>query len=191
MNFDSAKYWEGRYRIGGNSGAGSYGDLAKWKANVLNELVGDFGIHSVIEFGCGDGNQLSLAHYPAYLGLDVSPTAVEQCRRRFADDSTKRFELLAHYQDEKADLVLSLDVIFHLTEPGVYETHMRQITAATDRFLAIYASDTDEQQPGQSMHMHHHRFSDWIADKRPNLELIEYLAPRPGSVSCFQIYQAK
>jgi hypothetical protein len=32
-------------------------------------------IRSVIEFGCGDGNQLGLMRYPSYLGLDIEPCA--------------------------------------------------------------------------------------------------------------------
>ncbi|MGZ4333195.1 MAG: hypothetical protein ACXVRJ_02835, partial [Gaiellaceae bacterium] len=83
---DSASYWERRYRSGGDSGQGSYGPHADHKAAFLNGFVADRGIGSVIEFGCGDGNQLSLARYPTYLGLDVSQTAVRSCIRRFAGD---------------------------------------------------------------------------------------------------------
>src|SRR5579859_8234848 len=57
----SSTYWEERYRAGGNSGAGSYGRLAEFKAEVLNGFVHSRGIRSVVEFGCGDGAQLALA----------------------------------------------------------------------------------------------------------------------------------
>ena len=43
----------------------------------------------MVEFGCGDGNQLSLAQYPRYVGLDVSRTAIGLCQRRFAKDPAK------------------------------------------------------------------------------------------------------
>ena len=71
----SAQYWDDRYRLAGNSGAGSYGRLADFKANVLNEFVAREKIASVVEFGCGDGNQLSLSRYPRYTGFDVSEHA--------------------------------------------------------------------------------------------------------------------
>ena len=70
-----------------------------------------------MEFGCGDGNQLSLADYPSYVGLDVSKTAVRLCQRRFADDLSKSFFLYdsACFTDRAglftADLAVSLDVI--------------------------------------------------------------------------------
>ncbi len=62
----SDKYWEQRYAVGGNSGVGSYGKFANFKAEVINKFVREHKIKSVIEFGCGDGNQLKLANYPSY-----------------------------------------------------------------------------------------------------------------------------
>ena len=35
-HFDSKKYWENRYKKGGNSGTGSYSNLAEWKAEIIN-----------------------------------------------------------------------------------------------------------------------------------------------------------
>lgn len=54
----SNNYWERRYQSGKNSGAGSYSKLADFKANIINSFVLEHNITHVIEFGCGDGNQL-------------------------------------------------------------------------------------------------------------------------------------
>jgi len=81
---DSARFWERNYARGATSGSGSYGALAEGKSRFLNTLVREQAVRSVIEFGCGDGNQLSLADYPRYVGLDVSRSAIAQCQRRFA-----------------------------------------------------------------------------------------------------------
>ena len=83
----SARYWERNYARGGTSGPGSYNALAEAKAAFLNDFVRTRQVRSVIEFGCGDGHQLSLADYPAYIGLDVSRSAIELCKRRFAGDT--------------------------------------------------------------------------------------------------------
>src|SRR5260370_40522100 len=126
----SAAYWERRYTHGGTSGVGSYGDLAKSKATFLNDFVRGHGIKSVVEFGCGDGNQLSLADYPSYVGLDVSRAAIGLCRQRFATDPSKSFFLYdgTCFADRggvfAADLAISLDVIYHLIEDQVFETYM-------------------------------------------------------------------
>ncbi|WP_048031256.1 MULTISPECIES: hypothetical protein [Brevibacillus] len=48
--------WEDNYASGGNSGLGSYGVLALFKAEVINEYIKEQQVKSVIEFGCGDGS---------------------------------------------------------------------------------------------------------------------------------------
>jgi hypothetical protein len=112
----SKAYWEQRYLQGGDSGVGSYRLFAEFKAQFLNEFVAEKRISSIIEFGCGDGNQLKLAKYPSYLGFDVSPTAVAKCKDIFGLDETKSFHLVSEFNGQKAELALSLDVIYHLVE---------------------------------------------------------------------------
>ena len=55
----SEAYWKRRYEVGGNSGSGSYGQFAEFKADVLNSVVAEHTVGSVIEFGCGYGNHSS------------------------------------------------------------------------------------------------------------------------------------
>ena len=88
---DSTTYWKKRYKVGDNSGGGSYGHLAAFKSDVLNRFVQKNDIQTIIEHGCGDGHQLSLAFSPNYLGLDISPTAVALCQQKFSYDTTKQF----------------------------------------------------------------------------------------------------
>ncbi len=198
--FDGSRdYWERRYAAGGNSGAGSYDKLAEFKAEVLNEFVSDSGIRRVIEFGCGDGNQLALATYPEYLGFDVSETAIEQCRQRFADDKTRAFGLMQDYAGETADLALSLDVIYHLVEDSVYEDYMRVLFAAAERYVIVYSSDSDENSRLQSPHVRHRRFSAWVDRDCPGWRLLRRVPNRypqkgllgPGSFADFYIYERR
>ena len=174
----SAKYWEQRYQEGGDSGPGSYAHLAEFKAEILNDFVRRHGVRTVMEFGCGDGNQLTLADYPQYIGYDVSPSAVEMCRARFAGDATKGFEDAASWNGERADLSLSLDVVFHLVEDLVFEDYMRRLFAAGDRFVGIYAGNNKGSlQPG-APHVKHRKFSDWIDANAPGWRLIEHVPNR-------------
>ncbi|MHA7987746.1 class I SAM-dependent methyltransferase [Rathayibacter sp. CAU 1779] len=165
----SGDYWERRYTNGGNSGAGSYGQLAEHKAEVLNEFVSDHDIHNVIELGVGDGHQLSLARYPSYVGFDVSSEAVRICRERFADDATKRFLLLDDYTEDRAELTLSLDVIYHLVEDDVFDAHMRLLFDSSTRYVAIYASNYESKT--STAHVRHREFTRWIGEHRPDWTL--------------------
>lgn len=169
-DFDSGDYWEGRYKAGGNSGAGSYNRLAVYKADVLNRFVEDNAVASVIEFGSGDGAQLQLARYPSYTGVDVSQTAVAATRSLFAADPTKRFILSDEVgPTERAELSLSLDVIYHLIEDSVFERYMQQLFDAATRFVIVYSSD--EERPVEAVHVRHRKFTDWVARNRPDFAL--------------------
>ena len=179
----SASYWEKNYAHGGTSGAGSYHALAEAKAKFLNDFVQAHDIQSVIEFGCGDGNQLSLAAYPRYIGLDVTRSAVGMCQRRFASDLTMSFFLYdgACFTDRAglftADLALSLDVIYHLTEDMVFEAYMRHLFAAGSRFVIIYA--TDREIPGTAPHVRHRQFTSWAQAHCTDWRLTE-VTPGPN-----------
>ncbi|HEY2277115.1 MAG TPA: class I SAM-dependent methyltransferase [Streptosporangiaceae bacterium] len=174
---DSAHFWEQNYAQGDTSGNGSYGDLADGKMRFLNTLVQDRGVQSVIEFGCGDGNQLSLASYPRYIGLDVSRTAIGLCQRRFADDPAKSFFLYdgTCFTDRaglfQADLAMSLDVIYHLTEDAVFERYMRHLFAAGQRFVVVYS--TDMELSGTAPHVRHRTFTPWVAANCPEWTLAD------------------
>lgn len=60
--------------------------LAELKAEVVNALIQREGIHRVIEFGCGDGNQLNYMNYGEYLGMDVASSSIKQCASLYASD---------------------------------------------------------------------------------------------------------
>jgi len=159
-SFRSGDYWDQRYRNGGTSGAGSYGRLAEFKAEVLNAFVAEHRIQTVVEHGCGDGAQLELARYPNYLGLDVSPTIVEVCQKRFESDPSKQFRLSGSEETGTHDLALSLDVIYHLVEDAVYQEYMGGLLGSSHRYLAVYASNYDKLTKDE--HVRHRRFSDMI-----------------------------
>jgi SAM-dependent methyltransferase len=172
----SKEYWERRYAAGANSGAGSYSHLAEFKAAVINSFVAAHNVNSVIEFGCGDGNQLRLAEYPSYFGLDVSKTAIEKCRELFKSDNHKSFALLSDYARENAELALSLDVIYHLVEDHVFEQYMRTLFEASSRYVIIYSSNTEGHDDiGVSAHVRHRKFTGWIEKTYPQWKLLEHV----------------
>lgn len=178
----SRKYWEDRYRLGGDAGAGSFGVAARHKAAVLNAFVADNAISSVIEFGCGDGRQLTLAQYPPYLGIDVSADALAHCRRLFGDQPDKQFLLLDDYQGQRADLALSLDVIYHLVEDSVYDEYLQRLFDAAGRFVIIYSSDV--AAAGATMrHVRHRMVSADVARRFPDfVRMGDREAELPGPV---------
>jgi SAM-dependent methyltransferase len=192
---DSATYWESRYALGQNSGVGSYAELAAFKADVLNAFVAEHAVASVLELGCGDGNQLRLARYPSYQGFDVSPTAVQLCRKAFRWDRRKSFQVYepARFaqQQPRAELTLSLDVVFHLVEDEVFVQHLSDLFDAAERFVCVYA--TNQVTPDIGDHVRHRRFTDWVEAHRPQWQVVRHV-PNPhrgaleGAVSDFWFF---
>lgn len=190
----SRDYWEQRYASGGDSGAGSYGATAEYKAEILNAYVARQGICTVVELGCGDGHQLSLAKYPHYLGLDVAPSAIKSCTSAFSGDDSKEFRL---YQPghlwadgSVAELALSLDVLLHLIEDEVYDTYMRDLFASASRFVVIFSPNLD-RSPGPA-HVRYREFLPWVEEHAPDWTLTETVAnPHKGedSVADFWFFE--
>ena len=172
---NSAQYWEDRYRIGGDSGAGSYGRLASFKAKVLNRFVEEFQVDHVVEYGFGDGAQLSLANYRKYTGFDISKTAVETCRQKFSDKPQYDFLHTSENHDREGsyDLALSLDVIFHLVEDEVFDAYMKRLFRSSRRFVIIYAYNFERKT--RSRHVLGREFMTWCDANAAQWRLIRHI----------------
>lgn len=198
MCISSAEYWEQRYLHGGTSGSGSYNRLADFKARVINQFVRDESINTVIEWGCGDGNQLKLADYPRYVGYDVSEEAVIKCRERFREDNTKKFIWSGasdFVSDIKAELALSLDVVYHLVEDDVFDLYMRRLFESSTKYVCIYSCNFNKFA---APHVRCRKFTDYIDSRMSDWKLIKEIKneypydendPNNTSWSDFYIYQ--
>jgi hypothetical protein len=181
----SALYWERHYSRDGDSGTGSYGISAEYKASVLNQFVNENNIQSVIEFGCGDGNQAMQFHFPDYTGLDVSAAAIRKCIDLSRQDPAKRFFISDEKNTKlKAELSISLDVIYHLVEDEIYEHYMQQLFSAAKIYVIIYAWDVEADK---NYHVRHRNFSQWIEDHEPDFLLKDRISQEP--YADFFIYQ--
>lgn len=193
----SEQYWINRYESDESSGDGSYGKLAEFKAEVLNQLVLEENIQTVIEYGCGDGNQLKYAKYPSYTGYDISDKSVSACRDLFDNDSSKTFRLMNQYNGELAQLTLSLDVVYHLIEDDVFDEYMQRLFDSAERFVVVYSSNINDNSGKHGPHIRHRQFSDWIDELRPTWNLRQRIPnrypfkgdTRTGSFADFFIYE--
>lgn len=173
---NSSQYWRDRYCLGGNSRSGSYGRLAKFKALVLNDFIKKNGISTIVEFGCGDGAQLSLLNCPAYIGFDVAEKAIEICKQKFDEEKSFKFFLLDDDEFnllEKQELALSLDVIYHLIEEEVFESYMKKLFDSASRFVIIYAYSFDKTY--NSKHEMGRDFLSWVGKNIEGWELFQKL----------------
>lgn len=173
-------YWDKRYRIGGTSGAGSYGAAAQYKARVLRDLVNALGITSVIDWGCGDGNQLAEWDPQCdYLGIDASREAVRMCQER---NPGRTIMHASQYTWQQADAAVSIEVIFHLTDDDEYREYMRRLFDSARRYVIIYSSN--RSGGALAPHVRHRKL------KVPaGWKCVQKIAGHPSTFSDFYVYR--
>jgi len=189
--FDSNQYWEDRYNKGGNSGKGSYNDLAKFKASIINNYIKRYNIKKIYDFGVGDGNQLKLLKCPEYTGFDVSGTIISKVKKIFQNDNNKKFMLLDEFdRKEKADLSLSCDVLYHLINYDIWESHIKDLFESSNKYVIIYSSNFNKDY---GKHCKSRNFTNFIKKKYPNWSLFKIINNKypKKSISDFYIFSLK
>jgi len=101
------------------------------------------------------------------------------------------------YANEKAELTLSLHVIYNLVENDVFYTYMERLFDSATKLVVIYSSDIEEQDRYQASHVKHRKFSIWVEKNKPEWELLQHIpnihpytgCNTMGSVAGFYIYK--
>lgn len=182
--------WELRYRNGGNSGAGSYGSIADHKAEVINNLINEKNIKTITDCGCGDGNQISLIHgYDEYHGFDISPYIIDVCRKMFINKPNMHFY---NSMDElpKADLILSLDVIYHIVDDNDFENYIKFLFNNSLRFVLLFTSNhTRNDNPDASDYINHRIVTDYIEKNVSKFKLTQIITNNLETSADFYLYE--
>jgi len=79
------------------------------------------------------------------LGLDFSEYAIKQCRALFSEDPNKSFMLYipSRFFNTNfiiADLVVSLDVLYHIVDDRDYYKTLHDIFSSSRKFVILYTS---------------------------------------------------
>lgn len=107
--------WHG---VDSYSGTGSEFVPTRMLARSIETLVREMGISSVLSAGCGDDNWLP--DLPGYVGVDISPTAIQRARVKHPD---REYLVFDAKRDElpKCELAIVRDVIQHLSSKDATE----------------------------------------------------------------------
>jgi len=71
------------------TGHGSKGRLKEYKIGFINKVIQMYEVSTVLDLGCGDGNQIEKIQCKNYLGVDVSSAAVAICLKKYSQDDLK------------------------------------------------------------------------------------------------------
>ncbi len=189
----SKVHWQRHYERGGDSGPGSYGESALYKAGLINRVIREHGIHSIVELGCGDGNQLTYLEVDQYIGLDISKVAIQRCLARHGGNAKRSF--IWYDQDYfhdplrivSADCAMSLDVIFHFIENDVFVRYVHNLFNCGRRFVIIYGLDQAQVRPGH-VSVRLRKYSDYIAANIPEFRIALHV-PKTEEFGDFYLYE--
>ena len=189
----TVKIWEKRYRSGGNSGAGSYGVLEEFKRNVINDLIEENNIASVLDLGCGDGNQIKLLKLKKYTGFDISKTIIKKCQNIYKNDKTKNF---VHYNgldidnNYSSELGLSLDVLYHLMEEDMFFKYLKNLFTLSNKYIIIYSQNKNhgEIETNPNGHIKGRNFTDYVENTFKNWKLLKKIDQKYPELSSADFY---
>lgn len=127
-------YWEGWYRQGGASGPGSVGALRGWKWSILEKYSR---MNDVVDVGCGDLSFWGTKECKRYIGIDISPSIIEQNRIK-CPQWTFICSPAGARQDVSAETVICLDMLFHIMDDKEYIKILQNLTYYSQKFIFIY-----------------------------------------------------
>lgn len=141
--YSERDFWQQRYASGLDSGPGSGGAEAAWKVDQIVKSCQRRKIESILDLGCGDGRlgRAVVERLPgaSYLGIDQAPAALEQARRVALPGMEYQVADLTAAELPQADLVLCLDVLFHLSSDERHAAAIAKVTGAAKK-LAVFAA---------------------------------------------------
>ncbi len=173
--FSVKTYWNDRYGKGGNSGAGSYGRLRDYKLRIINGLIKEYEVGTLVDIGCGDGSVASGIHVDGYTGLDISEQALAVCRKAVKIKNSSFFTIQEFsYEGKVFDMALSMDVIFHLIEEDLFREHIESLFKLAGKLVVVYSSDREDDGT-TAKHLKHRKFTSYIGDNIKGWELVRVI----------------
>lgn len=189
---NTMEIWKNRYQNGGNSGSGSYNELYIFKRDIINDIINKNDIQSIIDFGCGDGNQIKEINTKNYIGIDIADTSIKICKMKYNNDNTKKFYTYDEIDNIKlqSDLTMSLDVLYHILEEDLYFNYLKNLFSCSSNYVLIYSNNYNGHIEG---HIYTRKFTDNVENMFPNWELqkkINQKYPKKSSAD-FYLYKKK
>jgi SAM-dependent methyltransferase len=174
--FAYKEYWDDRYKRGQNSGSGSYGKNADFKSKIINKLIDDYGCRDMVEFGCGDGNQMSLFTPISYIGYDISPTIIEVNKTKYSNLKHASFDVMDMNGefDNMRDLSVCVDVLFHLTIEEDWMCLIDHVCRSAKK-IVVFTTNTEEIQEEYFPHVNFKRKILPVLDMREDVIIDEII----------------
>lgn len=136
MGTKEEEYWESRYRVGRNSGAGSVGDSRAWKWEAITKYLPQ--VKHVVDVGCGDLSFWEGRDCQDYTGIDISTTVIANDKRLrprwtfIVASAEQRIEQL------HKDCVFCFDLLFHIMDDNSFRAILDNVCYYSTNYIFIY-----------------------------------------------------
>jgi 2-polyprenyl-3-methyl-5-hydroxy-6-metoxy-1,4-benzoquinol methylase len=153
-HFPNATFWDWRYsrdpELG--SGVGSRGEALIEKRLMLQDVLDELQPASMLDVGCGDGEAVQGLRLPAYSAVDVSREAIALISSKVPG----AIAAVGRLSDVnwRAELVVCLDVLIHVSELDDYRNMVRALLAAATGALVVSGYEQDPSSPSPMVHFH-------------------------------------
>jgi hypothetical protein len=129
-------YWDERYRKGRTSGEGSVGRKRAWKWDIIKKYARN--IEKVVDVGCGDLSFWEGLDCENYTGIDISSCVIAKNNElrpnwKFICSPAEEF-----VEGVSGDIVLCMDVLFHIMSDSAYERILRNLTQYSNEWIFIH-----------------------------------------------------
>jgi len=190
----SIEIWKNRPN---NSGLGSRGLLAKFKADFVNNFIKENNIETLFDFGCGDLHNSSMIEVSEYLGIDIVGHKIpKEVKADSFRTAVSRFDEFVC--EEPADMTLCMDVLYHILngEEEYLKATLEKLVECSKRYIVIYAQDSKRTDLGWENveHMHNGPWRQLL--EKHNVKLIQQQAKEdygtgPSSEAVFFVYEKR
>jgi hypothetical protein len=179
--------WNERYSSNSSlgSGSGSKGSLLDFKADFINSFIKENSISGVLDFGHGDLEVAKRISASKYRGIDIFDGS--KFNSTDLDIKLCKFD---EYNGEKFDLVICLDVLYHIleNEQDYLRRSLDKMCESSEKFLIVYALDSRKDHE-TTHHMYNGRWLQHLLEK-DNVELVfEQQEPFVGSSAKFFVFK--
>jgi hypothetical protein len=148
--FDNQKFWNERYstNMALGSGIGSRGDVAEQKRALLQTVIDEHRVTSILDVGCGDTEIVrKLTFDGSYIGIDIAEVVISRNSDLAPDWEFLHGDFVTIVRDQPlaADMVVCMDVLIHQHDSDYYAAFVQELVGAT-RLVGVIAA-YDEVPP--------------------------------------------
>ena len=131
--------WNHHYEAGGKSAEDdNYREPTRWKHDILNRFYTP-GKDTIIDVGCGDLQfwKDDLTPGDKYTGIDISETIAAKNHEKYPNQ-TFIAASSDHTQNIKADVVICIDMLYHIMDDEVYLKTLGNLKKYAGSTILIY-----------------------------------------------------